>query len=139
MEWSTTSAIEYCLVDLGLASIFPSSGIRSVSDVSEKKKSVVLKLSERLEIGIPMNRRKMVTCYIPARSVDGSALPNDVSSIHPDLVLLHRYSSIDGESIAGSVLRSAPSLHPSMAPARVDARSRQSFIDLMNWLLARSA
>jgi hypothetical protein len=138
MEWSTKSAIEYCLVDLSLASVFPSSAIGSVSDVPEKKKSVVLKLSDRLEIGIPMSRHKTVTCYIPAKSVDGRALPNDVSSIHPELVLLHRYSAKDGESIAGSILRSAPSLHPSMAPARVDARSRQSFIDLMSWLLARS-
>lgn len=139
MNWSTKEAINYCIKDLGWKPIYPPN-IRNIDDIPAKTKTVIFGLPKsNLEIGIPFERKKVVSCYIPFTSMDGKSFPDDsVSDIHPDIKILQLYPR-DGMKISGRILDHAPSLHYTNKPRLVDARSKVSFISLLGWVLGESS
>lgn len=132
MIWNTTSAIDHCLANASLKLLYP-------RKVAEETKSVVFGLAPTHHIAIPRQRKEVVSCYVPATSVDGRAFPfDDLGQIHADLVLSVRYPrpGTRGEGIAGSVARNAPSLRPSEEPGLIHVKSLDGFVALVDWLLA---
>jgi hypothetical protein len=130
MSWTTKEAIVYCLAHPVMKLIYP-------SDPNAEKKAFVFRLSPSHEIAIPFERKAQVTCYVPSHSVRGHVFPSHaLSEIHADLELKKKYSASDGDSIAGSVRRNAPSLHPAKQPTRLEAKSPEAFVALVAWLLA---
>lgn len=135
MNWSTKEAINYCIKDLGWKPIYPSN-VRNIDDIPVKTKTVIFGLPRsNLEIGIPFERKDVVSCYVPFRSMNGTSFPDDsVSEIHPDIKILQLYPRADGKKISGRILDHAPSLHYTKKPRLVDARSKESFISLLAWV-----
>lgn len=129
VNWSTKEAIVYCLGHPGMRLIYP-------ADPNAEKKAFVFGLAPTHEIAIPFERKVQVTCYVPSTSASGRPFPaNSVAEIHQGLALKEKYSSVDGESIAGSVRRNAPSLHPARQPSRLEVQTPEAFVALIAWLM----
>lgn len=139
MTWSTKLAIDHCLSNLGWELIHPQ-GVRTIDGIPSKTKTVVFRVpNSLLQVAMPLNRKGVVSCYVPHSSVGMTPFPSDrPESIHTGISVRERYPREDGKRIANTLLRHAPSLEPARRPYMLGVETPDAFVALMNWVASAS-